>query len=438
MKLKIYKNISGKYEFSLGSFNSKDHSYLIPDFKKNYDYAYEILRDANELVFKKSYHLNSIHKFSMIEDLSKPIIEDEKAEERLIGHYKNMLKEMKHKLLGIEDNPEEDKKIEYLVLKSQVEDVLKIQNHFNNPKYDNDINKILNGYRELAQKYFKKFLDKDKKQRDQSQEEMIPNILPADLPTETGDDSAPDLNNLTMASLNKYLDDDALIDLFNHYGDSTCQSICKNHPDAIYNSNINKNMVDIIAIDTGDVILSLCINDCCHVENIIPGEKISELYPNYSPKFYQKYWKPIVESIGHFFIKDCDALIIPSMSALPDISDVSCECILNGWNPKISQEKPLSLNFNQECPIWIISEYKNDNKKYSSHQNYTEEDFLKSQPTRVMCIDKKLDLYGKIGEVTQIIPINDGIGFEVDVNFGRKIVRLSDEQIRIVDDYSSH
>ena len=57
-----------------------------------------------------------------------------------------------------------------------------------------------------------------------------------------------------------------------------------------------------------------------------------------------------------------------------------------------------------------------------------------TQPTRVRCIDQRLDLCGSVGEVVQIIPINSGVGFELDINFGRKIVRLSKGQVEIVND----
>ena len=433
MKLQIYKNRENKYSFAFADFDSSQKSYLLTSIKPYYDYAYQALDGANR-------DINILNKMSSIEDLSKPIIQDEKPEEKLINHYKNMLRETKQRLFGIEGHPEEEKKIEYMVLKSQVEDLLRVQNNIenlNDSEYHDDLKEIdtlIDGYRKIAQKYFHKFLNEEKQERELSQEDMdLPEGLNSSFPQqpEQNMDNVP-LNNLTMASKHNSLTDDELLEIFNHYGHLCCKSICKMHPDAIYNSNINEGLVEILSLDNGQVILLINVNDKCHIDSIIPSSCISEIYSYNSPKFYQLYWKPIVEEIGHFFISDCNTLIIPSMSNLPDMPENSCDFIIDSWELNNHSPQKLSLSFNNDCPVWKFAKY-NGIKKYFNNK-YAEINFIKNNPKRVKCIDESLELFGKIGEVVQIIPMKYENSFEVDVNFGRKIVRLSEKQIQIIDD----
>jgi hypothetical protein len=70
-------------------------------------------------------------------------------------------------------------------------------------------------------------------------------------------------------------------------------------------------------------------------------------------------------------------------------------------------------------------------KKEAKVSRYTEEDFIRNAPARVQCVDPALNsIYGKFGEVVEIVPLETGL--ELDINFGRHIVRLTEAQIEIV------
>jgi hypothetical protein len=429
MKLRIYKN-NDRYEFSVDGFSSAIHHKCVPNIQKNYKFAYQAMSDAKKLAYKKSYHIESIkmQRFA-VEDLSKPVIDDPEAEDLLIGHYKTMLKNMTQKVMGIDDNEEDERKLTYLVLVSQVDDLLRVKEALKEKAQDTEIDKIIDGYRKIAQKHFSKYLAQDKKEKEAAENApatpVAPNMPEIDSQAPIGSPTEP---NMTMASKKISLTEEDLIELFEHYGCQTCKAVAKHHPDAISKISFKDGKIDIVGIDNGEKLLAVHVNDKFNVSNIIPLGTVAESYPSYSPKFYQRYWKPVVEAIGHFYLDEFESLIVPELGALPDMPNDNGSFDIIGWNPYEYKEKPISLSFDNKSTIWKISSSK---KKFVKSSKYTEEDFMVNQPTRVMCVDRGMELFKKIGEVVEIVPI--GEIFYVDVNFGRKIVRLSPDQIEIID-----
>jgi hypothetical protein len=432
MKLRIYKN-NDRYEFSVDGFSSSIHNKLVPSIQKDYKFAYQAMSDAKKIAYKKSYHIESIkmQRFA-VEDLSKPVIEDPEAEDLLIGHYKTMLKNMTQKVMGIDNNSEDERKLTYLVLVSQVEDLLRVQEAFKDEGHTAEINKLINGYRKIAQKHFSEYLAQDKKEKEAAEsmqsEPVAPNMPDMGSQAPIGSPAEP---NMTMASRKIKLTEEDMFELFEHYGCMACKAISKHHIDAVSNVLFKDGIINVIGIDNGEKLLSIHINDKLNVSNIIPLGTVAESYPSYSPKFYQRYWKPVVEAIGHFFIDECEALIIPAIGVLPDMPNESGDFDIMGWNPLEYKEIPIKLSFDNKNPIWKIS---SSQRRTIKSSKYTEEDFLMNQPTRVICVDRNMELFNKIGEVVQIVPVDASDDFFVDINFGRKIVRLSPDQIEIVGD----
>lgn len=433
MKLSIYKT-NNRYAFSIDGFSSTRHSCLFLDVKPTYQYAWQAYRKAKSLAFNRGFHIEAIHKYAL-EDLSKPVRAEETAEDILINHYKTMLVEMSKKVKGIDDDPEKDKELTYLMIVSQVDDLLRIKENIESDKYDGAIDEIINEHRKIVQAHFSDYLRKDKKEKEEAaaQPPMPPDMQPEIPNVPPMEEGAPETPNMTMASVKKTikLTEDELAELLEHYGLKTCEAITKSHPDAISKINIDDRSCNIISLDSGDAILKITVNDNINVNNIIPTGNLVESCPSFSPKFYQRYWKPIVESLGHFFLDDLDSLIIPQMGALPDIPNGDGKFDIRGWNPKELKEVPLSMSFKEETPMWVIA---NSESRLIKMADYSEEDFLRTQPTRVRCTDQRLQLFDSIGEVVQVIPVNSGVGFEVDVNFGRKVVRLSQQQVEIIND----
>jgi len=429
MKLRIYKN-NDRYEFSVDGFSSAIHNKLVPNIQKDYKFAYQAMSDAKKLAYKKSYHIDSIkmQRFA-VEDLSKPIIDDPEAEDLLIGHYKTMLKHMTQKVMGIDDNEDDERKLTYLVLVSQVDDLLRVKEALKEKAQDTEIDKIIDGYRKIAQKHFSKYLAEDKKEKEAAENApaapVAPNMPEAQTQAPMG---APTEPNMTMASKKISLTEEDLIELFEHYGCQACKAIAKHHPDAIAKVSLKDGKIDIVGIDNGEKLLAVHVNDKFNVSNIIPLGTVAEIYPSYSPKFYQRYWKPVVEAVGHFYLDEFESLIVPELGALPDMPNDNGSFDIIGWNPYEYREKSISLSFENKSSMWKISSSK---KKFVKSSKYTEEDFMVNQPTRVMCIDRGMELFKKIGEVVEIAPMSEG--FYLDVNFGRKIVRLSPDQIEIID-----
>jgi len=438
MKLKIYKT-SGKYAFAVDGFSSMHHYRLIPSIKPVYDYAWEAMRDAKDIFRKSPITIASLYlsKYA-VEDNFKSISVDPEPEDLLLDHYKKVMQDMSNRVMGIEDNTDEEKKMTYMLIKSQVEDLLRIQDSVDSDNVISEVNRLINQYRKITRKYFSDYLAKDKAEKEAVNDAAPPQVAPqAPAAPSQGDGLGGAMGgNLTMASRKKdILSDEEMIELMEHYGNKICSAISKHHPDAICKSAVDDGNIEIVGLDSKSDLFKIHINDKLHVDNIVPCSSVSEIMTSNSPKFYQRYWKPIVEAVGHFFLDDMDALIIPSKNALPDMPNNNGDFNVTGWSPFDTKEVPLSVSFKNDKPMWSFSKRTDCVKTaFVAKKQYTEEDFIKNQPTRVKCIDAKLNLYGNIGEVVQVIPINSGIGFEIDVNFGRKIVRLAQDQVEIVDE----
>jgi hypothetical protein len=396
---------------------------MVPDILPTYEFSWQAYNKAKDLATNRNQHVLAIkNKKYAIEDLSAPVRADVEAEDLLIGHYKTILKDMAGKVIGIDNNTEKEKEMTYEMIKSQVEDLLRIEESAKKDTIKAEINKLIGGYRDIVHAHFQQYLSKDKKEK--AEVESTPEV-PNMPPMEEGQPQTP---NMTMASKRNIIDEKSLL---RHYAERACHAIFKIHPDSIY--KIEDMSIDIINISGNKVtpIVKLSVNQQFNINNIVPLEGICEYFPSFSPKFYQRYWKPIVEAVEHFVVDEADTMIIPKISSLPDMPNIDGEFKIKGWDIIARKQVPISINFNKN-KIWSISASKTAINKTA--RNYTEEDFLKSQPTRVKCIDQRLQLLGKIGEVVQVVPINSGAGFEIDVNFGRKIVRLDQNQVEIVDD----
>lgn len=430
MKISIFKS-DNRYSFSLNGFSSFNHSNVLSRLSKDYDYPWQALRDAKWLFREKPYHLDV---YSSVEDLSRPVRADIDAEDMLLNHYQKMRQEMSRKVMGIDDNTEEERQMTYLVLKSQVEDLLRIKENIKEDKYKHQVLDIINDYKKIVSKYFSDFLREDLKKKEIEDKNATESFPPLTTPLEEGEPSEPNLT-LSMSLLDKKdcvnFSEKELDEIYDHYGCAICEAISKHHSDAIYKLEKDNGKIEIFSLDQHNPLLNVSIGKDLLLRNIYPSDNLMELFPSYSLEFYQRYWKPIVERVGHFIIEDLSTLILPRLSVLPDMPNSSSSFDLKGWDPFDFSQKNICLNFDCDSPIWLFSSSSKDNIKVS--KIYTEEDFLKEQPARVKCVDSKLSLYNKIGEVVQVIPINSGIGFELDVNFGRKIVRLSQDQVEIVD-----
>ena len=164
-----------------------------------------------------------------------------------------------------------------------------------------------------------------------------------------------------------------------------------------------------------------------NIDSIFPVGEFSLRYPYYSLEFYQKYWKPIVESIGHFYNIDFDTLLVTNKSELPDVPKKAESIILSGWNVGGRKNNSILLAFTED--MWMFNN-SSDLVKSAVTSIYNEQDYLDAV---VKCIDPQLkSIFNRTGAVIQVIPQTDYI--EIDVDFGRGIgvIRLTEKQTEII------
>jgi hypothetical protein len=217
------------------------------------------------------------------------------------------------------------------------------------------------------------------------------------------------------------------------YAEAICKSIQNIHKGCIFKESLDTISI-LDADDDSKPLLKIKINNNLNITDIIPLGDLKNIYTPYSIKFYEKYWKRIIKAVGNYYIEDLDILIIPKLINLPDSPRVCpVSHAITGWDTKNKQEHVVNMTFSEDIDAtWSFERSKEEpqlNKRASSV--LTEEDFINNNPARVRCITPELtEIYGKVGEVVQVIPLDDHI--ELDINFGREVMRLTESQIEIV------
>ena len=423
MKLRIYSH-NNRFCFAIDGFSSMHHYFLSPSVKSSYASAWEANRDARKLL---GVHAEAMkEKRYAFEDMSKPVVMDASADEMMTNHYKEIANILRQRSIGQEDEPDE-RKIMYEEIKAVVSEIMTVDDALEDEKQKSELKVILNQFRELVQDKYKDLLDKDKKEKEEAEAPdpaMVPDGLgPDGMPP---DPMMPDGGIPPMpltASKNDFpcIEKDVREEMMDEYGGYICKAVQKHHPNCIY--KINGDIIDIC--DTTPI-LSVEVNENLNVDNIMPCGKLREVYPLKSARFYQRYWKPIVESVGHVLLKDEGVLLASAKISLPDMPNNNKDCNLTGWDVNEDKEVDITLSFVGDNLSWIFKK----GLEKTAASKFTQEEILSNQPARVRCIDEQLSsIYGKYGEVVEIIPFDSHA--EYDINFGRKIVRLTEDQFEL-------
>ena len=283
----------------------------------------------------------------------------------------------------------------YKSIKIVIGELGKILSSLTDDKSKRSMRIILSRFKRLLRKYFKK---------EESQEEQI---------------------SKAASNISENIDIDTQKDLIDDYAQKICQTIQDKHPDCYYAVSLDKIK---IMDQNNSAILEASINDDLNVENIIPCGSLRKIYPFHSDCFYQKYFKPIIEAIGHFVTKNPKILIVSDSTTFPDVPKNRDAFCVKGWDIEKKEERNIEIAFNKNS--WMMNFFTPQTKTASSPSKYTEQDYLEAI---VKCIDPKLEsIYNRTGVVVQTTPHTDII--EVDVDFGRGlgIVRLTEKQIEIV------
>ena len=401
MKVKIINQKNG-YSFKISSsdkdiFSSYYHYYLINPVKSNYKYAWRALKDALDIIRNKSSHLDVMKKYAFEER----IVTNISAEEMLIDHYIEMLKVLRRKAKNAHKDKKEGDKV-FKEIHMIIDELQAIEKNITTLEEKQKIRGLIGRFHKMLSEYFP------------GKKEKIKTASKIDV---------------------KNIDIHLKRDLLENYGERICKALEGIHRGAYYDVDAYKGEVVVNDLANGDgkPILKVGINDYLNINSIIPIGDLSKKYPFHSTAFYQRYWKPIIEGVGHFFLDDVSTLVL-AYNGFPDVPSDSKTFTLEGWNVDNNNVQNVDISFSSEDPSWVFKESKIQREAQSQVKEvskYTEQDYIDNPIVR--CVDPvQKSIYGRTGSVEQIIPRIDMI--EIDVNFGRGIgvIRLIEDQIEIV------
>jgi hypothetical protein len=431
--IKIYEQ-HGKFLFSVNKFSSREHNHLTKYAKCDYKFAWEAQRDARELA-KHDYHIRSLERVAF-EDLSKPVIDDVAAERKLADHYTDVYDGLVDIASGTDDHEKVQKKINYFEAKSIVQEILFIIEKLPEDELASEqeiqesevrLRKIIKKISKLVNSNYKEELIEDKKKSEEQSPEM-------EMPmAEEGLSLASSSNRVMRFAKNESVIDDEEFselkkELNAEYGTKSCSALEKKHPKVTWMAS--ENNIDLM-ID-GEKVLNLLVGDDLFLEDVRPVGSFQKIYPYNSLKFYQSYWKPIVEAIGHCCIGDNTYLLNVVDKSLPDIpkSFPSKSSSYQAISKDSKMPLDFLVSFRGDPASWFIDECK---VKVASARYSKEEYYNNGKGAIIVCTDPKLKTYyQKTGQVIQVIPFDQHL--EVDVDFGNSVFRMVESQFDILND----
>jgi hypothetical protein len=334
--------------------------------------------------------------------MTEPVVVDISTEQMLVNHYMNVYEGLKEQAQGAGNDPKE-RDFTYKSIKIVEGELEKVLSTLKNDNGKRPLRIILSRLKKLLRKYFR--------QEENKQEETEQDISIAS-------------STSLWRKANKNIDDSLIKDVVENYAQKICQAIQDKHPDCYY--ALSSNRIKIMD-ENNACIIEASINDDLNVENIIPCGNLRKVYAFHSDRFYQRYWKPIVESIGHLVVSSPKILIVPEATTLPDVPKNRDDFQISGWDINQQKEQPLEISFNKGAWSIRLSQVRTASQDSSK---YTEQDYANAV---VKCIDPQLEsIYNRTGVVLEVIPHTDMI--EIDVNFGRGLgtIRLTEKQIEIL------
>jgi len=388
----------------------------------------------------------NLKKASEIEDLTKPEIVEISAEQRIEDNYLGILHNLDLMAQGAEGDKEESE-IAYQSIKMVLKELSAIKEKLDNKK---SIDILINKFKKLMNEYFgaryaKETQKEDKPKSDFSNLPPAPPPPSAPAPSPASPAPAPAPPPPTAFTLNKFrkiatmlapesydprefLNDEIKREAIDEYATRACHAILNKHTDIKYSFNIDNGEIKIF--DAGMLILKIQVNEYLNITSIVPANDLQEIYPYHTLEFYQKYWKPIVESIGHFCLSGTSTIIVVDRMTLPDAPKTDKNFTIECWNNSSKQKENMDISFCGENPTWLFKPSSRTVQASTHPSKYIETDYANAI---VKCIDPNLKtIIGRTGAVVQVMPLTDII--EIDVDFGRGlgVIRLTEDQIEIV------
>jgi len=456
---------NNKFSFDIGDqgkcvFACVSDGVAIPSVEPFYENAWEACSAARKFVQKYPFHL--MHKNAYeVNDASSGYAEgeglatDKTPSEFLTEHYTKILKKLS---LELRNPSPEDKKLFHMSLTSFIMELANLyQTNTKAGRKEESAAAIvlLKNYKKLLNsKFAGKMADVDMQSLNQQLN-----------PQEEGADAGGGLPGMASRKtlivtssgdvLEKRIDNETIKELLEDYATHACEAI-QDTNNTSYGIERDEdhcyiNIFDLSDQGSVDKILVIRVNKLFNVDSIIPVGKLNKIYPYHSVYFYQQYWKPIVDNIGHFYLADTDSLILAAKNEMPDLPKDDDSYGLEAWDVSSGKIEHIDISF-KDGDIWYFGG-SNVKKEASLNKEtllrYAEQEYL--QGAMVMCIDEdQPDLFGEKGQVMQVISLTDTI--EVDVKFinsgnidnkiqkdkkienpiAGHIVRLSKEQLRVM------
>ena len=470
---------TGRYGFAVADENDKvlfsswRDFFLVPGLRSQYKAPWRAHADASLLIRHHSHHLDAIEKYAR-EDLQEAVVVDMSAERRLSDHYDFVLSDIFSKIKGLKgeditDQDEEQIFQEALMVRNEIKFLIEnigSEGMGEMEGMEEEKGKLSKKLRMLEGKMkarFPKLMREQEKKEKEAEEaaaqaaqvppggdmgmgmpggDMGMGDMGMGMPG--GDMGMGDPGGGAFAGLkSRYvtaskLDDDLSKEVYQNFAEKACEVLEKKHPEIDY--DIEGQKIILRKADKDDPILQLDIDEDLNLDNIIPLGSTAKQYPSHSWEFYQRYWKPVVEAIGHIYLDDQDSLLVVGAEDLPDLpKSAPLFHELTTWNLGEKQITPVGLEFaGNDNKTWLfktVDQMEKSAAVVNPVSRYTEEDYRNSI---VRCIDPLLkslheeDGTGRTGQVIQVIPRKGNV--EIDIDFGRGlgIVRLTEDQIEIV------
>lgn len=421
-RIKIF-SLNDKYVFNVDNFSSLHHSELTSFSQRYYRNAWEACRDARFIAKKCNYLVDSINKFAM-EDLTRPVIEEVSSSIMIADHYEKIFDGLADEASGSIKLDDKKKEINYKEAKLVLGEVLFLidkikEDDIEEEEYKKEsikrLNNIKNKIKSLVHKYYQHQLNDDvkKSKEKENQQPMMENVPP------------PDMNQQPLAKSRSLLikvasisfEETEIEEIFEEYAQLACKSLENKHRDLTYKILMKERQITLVSNKKD--LLKINIENDYFVGSIEPGEEIVKLYPLCSIEFYQTYWKPVVEAIGHCGYGNGDDILYLNENSLPDYSP-NGKYKVKLMSKKTKESKDSFLTFKGEDPTWLF-------EKTAQVNNQPKVNDL------VICtVDSLPTYFQKTGEVIKLVKFSES-EIEYIIDFGNSYIRMTTDQFKIVD-----
>lgn len=453
-KIQISQLGSGLYIFNVDNFSSYTHHILCHDIKSVYKYAHDAYKDAHKVAKQYHYYVDSLNKTAR-DEWNDVMVSDASADDMIYNQYDRMLKQYRLKAKGVKgyekgDKDEKEKaKLLYEEIKAIVGEILRVTNEIEDKKQKTELESLIKEYGSVVKRYLNSLLLEDVRKIEKEKTEGAENPLPTDAPLLDQPDQlnleAPQgVENSLAFNINKiiklanevpHFTKKEINEILEHYRDLICDRFKIKDSSVI--GLVNLATKEIAFKNTDGEFLVVTVGNNLLVKNVIPLGKVAKIYPVSSSMFYQKYWKPVVEAVKHFFIQhNGDDYAILLKNSLPDIpKTLPASKPIKIFNLSNQSEVTVNIKFHDKNSVWTIDLDTPIDKNVSENnaKTYIETKYVQGgKGAIVVCVDAELEsIYKKTGVVVQIIPFENNL--ELDIDFGHHVVRLTEDQIEIVD-----